>query len=224
MLLNEADKVYFGALEADRVYRGSTKVWEKPSVSESWGPDEMVYGAGTANPDAPGDPNTFSVGARFTVLADGRITGLRHYTMTGSLATRHVALWTDAGVLLGSGMATATAPGWNVYPITPVNVTAGQIFRSSHGYSGNGIDGAFPFSMTTTNLGSTHLRFEGGVYSDAIPSGGEDDFPNYSILPNHYFGDVVYQKRESAVTQDIPPLVELTPLPRQPEPPGGWAP
>lgn len=172
-------------------------IYQKKQVAESWGPDEVCYGPGSPDPGWPADPNTFTVGARMTVLANGRITGLRHYRNPSALASRYVGLWSDTGTLLASGTTSGDVPGWNVHPITPVSVTAGQVIRAAHAYSGNAIDGAFPFSMVTTNMGSENLRWEGGVYSDAVPSGGQDDFPANAITPNHYFGDVVFQKRLS---------------------------
>jgi hypothetical protein len=165
------------------------------NVEASYGPDEGVYTPASVPIGTSSSGSTFMVGIRLTVLAAGRITGIRFWG-TATVVSRYCALWTDAGVLLASGTFTGEATGWNTLLFSaPVAVTAGQVVRATYGYAGSAVSGNFHFDVTTLTSVSPNLRYEAGVYGDAIPSGGHDDFPVNIITPNHYYGDVVFQKR-----------------------------
>ena len=118
----------------------------------------------------------------------------------GSAASRYIGLWKDDGTLLYGGTTTATAPGWNVQAITPINVTANQIIRVAYGYAGSAAAGGFAYNSSPQTSVSANLRWEAGVYSTPVPSGGDDDFPTNTITPNNYYADIVYQKSLAVIT------------------------
>jgi len=199
-LLNTANKLYVGATAIDKGYAGTNLVWQPPATG-SWGSDEYLYGPGTNNPGAPSDPNTFMVGARMTILADGRITHFRYWHHGGSTPlSRYVTVWSDTGTLLASATSPTSVPGWNTYPLaTPLNVTANQVIRAATGYPGSGVGASFAFDLAAPPIPSgPDLRFEAGVYTTPQASGGDTMFPDNTITPNHYYGDVVYQKKLAA--------------------------
>ena len=195
-LLNTADAVYLGSLPADAVYLGATLVWPAPSGA-AWGPEESLYPV-SVSVLAPSDPNALMIGSRTTILADGRITGIRYYWHGGGPPSRYVALWSDTGTVLADGDTTGDVPGWNVFPITPLAVTAGQVIRPSYGYAGSAISSTFSYSNTPPiPSAGPHLRWESGVYTTPAPAGtgNERAFPSNTISPNNYFADVVYQEK-----------------------------
>ena len=193
MLLNEADKVFLGAVQADAVYLGATKVWPP----EEWGPEESIYAPGAVAEFEPNDPGTFMSGNRIRILADGRITALRYWRGATSLASRYVALWGDDGSVLADGTSSGDIPGWNLLPIGPVTVVAGQVVRAAIGYKGNAIDGTYPYTGILPP-GSAHLRYESGAYTTPQLSGAETVFPANTIKPNNYYADIVYQPAPSS--------------------------
>ena len=165
----------------------------KATISTTWGgvpvtgPAESMYPE-VVTPGGPSDPNTFMLGNQIRIAVDGRIAAIRFYSW-GKVTTRYVALWSDAGELLASGNSVNEVFGWNVVPITPVTVFAGQVIRTTHGYKG--APDQFPYA-NSSGMGSTNLTWLAGVYTTPVPSGGEDDFPTNTITPNHYYTDVVF--------------------------------
>ena len=214
-VLNTADAVYLGAQAADRVYLGADLVWLPPPTGVSWGPEESLYPEAVAVSN-PADPNAFALGSRTTILADGRITGIRFHWLGGGPPSHYVALWSDTGTLLADGTTTGDVPGWNVLPITPVAVTAGQVVRPAWGYTGSAAHGSFSYSNSppVPSVGP-HLRWESGCYVTPAPAGagGDRAFPANTISPNNYFADVVYQEKlaseppEGFRPTDLPGLV-----------------
>lgn len=186
-VINEADALYLGAAPVDAVYVGSQKVW--PVVH--YGPEEYLYPF-SETASAPADPNTFMVGNQFHSTVDGIITGIKYYRHAGSATSRPLGLWLDDGTLLFSATTSGEVNGWNVYPIDPIDITAFTSYRVAYGYAGSAAAGYFAFNMTAVS-GSTHLVQTAGVYTTPVTSGGDDDFPNNTINPNHYYCDIVFQ-------------------------------
>lgn len=192
--LNQASAIYLGATRVDAVYLGPNKVWS--AVSDAYGPAETLYGDVPAQ-SGPADPNTFSIGNQIQIVADGRITAIRFYRWPGAALSRYVAIWGAAGEILADGYTSGDVAGWNVFPIPPLAVTAGQVIRTSYGYAGNAAAGSFSYNPSPQTSVSPNLVWLSGCYSTPVPSGGDDDYPANTIQPNNYYADIIYQERLS---------------------------
>ena len=193
MLLNTADKVYFGANAAAKVYRGSTLVWEPEAAGEAWGPNESLYPATAAAEGTAGA--TLSLGSRIGILSNGRITHIRYWRASGMVPSRTVAIWSDAGALLFSKVSTGVA-GWNNEPVDPpLAVSAGAIIRVAYGFAGSP-DGNFGFTNSPVYADTAHLDFISGCYTPA----GVTNFPDTIPVDSNYYADIVYQEKIAAVT------------------------
>jgi hypothetical protein len=191
MKLNDANKVFIGATPVDKVYAGANLVWE----IEAWGSNESMY-LSSAVPAVNGaDANTFTVGAAVVALVPGRITAIRYYRTSSMLTSRIVSLWAnDGSVLYVSVNATGGVVGWNTVPITPVVFSVATAFRVTIGQSGTGASDGWGYTNAALVPATPHLRWDAGVYSDPVSSGGQDDYPNQITGSYHYFVDVVFQQ------------------------------
>ena len=191
MTINEATSIRLGAQTATAVYLGANKVWPVTPTG-SWGPNEGIYASGATPAAAGSDPQTFSVGNRIQILTAGRITGIRHWRDAVSSVTSHsVDLWTDAGALLAHGVTTGDVVGWNTFVITPVNVSAGDVVRVTHGQYGSAAGDSWPYNASAHTSVSPNLVWHQGVFA----VGPVDGFPSTTTDGYNYFVDLVYQKK-----------------------------
>ena len=192
MLFSDANKIYFGSTPVNKVYVGANQVWEPETIDGSWGPNEGIYALGATPLTAGSDAQTFSVGNRIQILADGRITGIRHWRdATSSMTSHTVDLWTDAGALLAHGVTTGDVVGWNSFAITPINVSVGDVVRVAHGQYGSAAGDSWPYTNSAHTSVSPNLVWHQGVYAVGPVNG----FPATTTDIYNYFVDVVYQKK-----------------------------
>jgi hypothetical protein len=153
---------------------------------------------------ASNDPNSVSLGVRFTPTSDGNVVGVRFYKGAGNGGVHIGSLWSSTGTRLATATFTSeSASGWQTVYFSPVvPVTAGTTYVASYfaplgRYSAN--SGYFNSALTNGPL--TAPAGNNGVYSY-----GGDSFPSGSWGNTNYWVD---------------PLFVATPPPPQPTPPPG---
>lgn len=146
-----------------------------------------------------GETRAMSVGLRFSVGADGFITGLRYYRAAANTGTHTGSLYSAGGSRLSGLTFTDSGTGWQTATFTePVAVTAGatyvaQVYLPNGHYSA--ASAFFARSVVNGPITGTLGTF---AY-------GSDTFPTSSWNSSHYFVDVIYTNQDTA-----PPRVEST--------------
>lgn len=102
-VLNDTDAVYVGDVPAVAVYAGTTLVWS--AVTESWGPQERTL---SDTPPTQGTGGHYTFGARFDVLAPGRITHIRYWSQDATQTNHVLSIWDESS---RGKLATVTDPG-----------------------------------------------------------------------------------------------------------------
>ena len=69
-----------------------------------------IWGAVAPTTAASTDPNSITVGAKFTAEAGGSVTGIRFYKGTSDTGTHIGSLWSSSGTLLASATFSAKRP------------------------------------------------------------------------------------------------------------------
>lgn len=153
------------------------------------GPEErMLAGTGPATPSP--QPQSYSLGIAFTVLADGQITHFRYFNSGNPVGTTLTfSLWNPAtGTKLATKdfVDTMGTARWIEVPLdTPVTVVAGQALRVSHAYIANvGIYGST--APTPASL-APNLQIDAGCYGTGV-----DVYPAGGTGGDHYWMDVVF--------------------------------
>ncbi len=147
-----------------------------------------------------GDAKATELGVKFTVSADGFITGIRYYKSATNTGTHTGSLWSASGQLLATATFTGEgASGWQqVNFSTPVAVTAGATYTASyHTTVGHYSVSRSYFSSPTV---SGPLTATTGVY--LYGAGG---FPTTSYQASNYWVDVVFSTTAPADT--TPPTI-----------------
>ena len=148
--------------------------------------------------DAPHSSGTLDdsveLGVKFTVSADGTITGLRFYKSALETGSHTGSLWTSTGQLLAQATFTdETASGWQTLVFTtPVAVTAGLTYVASYHANVSFVADTGYFSGDVVNgpltaLGSTASGGNGVFIYGANPA-----FPTSTYDASNYWVDVTF--------------------------------
>ena len=155
------------------------------------GPQERMYADGY-NPSTSGSGD-YTLGTKFTVLADGVITHIRYYHGVGTGAHTHaLAIWDNATATklasVTDNLTGAEAHGWREVALAePLAVVAGGVYMTSYSADAMGMwwwEGNPPASA------ALHLDEAAATYY----SSGRDIFPYNEQTGYHRPADVVYQE------------------------------
>jgi hypothetical protein len=135
---------------------------------------------GTATPTViSGRDNTTGIvlGTKFRANANGTITGIRFYKVTGNTGTHTGLLYNTTGVLLGQATFTAeTASGWQQVNFSaPISIVGGQTYIAAY-LSGSGF-------YSTTNSYFTQAIANGPLTALADGTDGSNGVFLYSSTP-----------------------------------------
>ena len=160
--------------------------------------------AATATPAVTNtsDSGSVELGMKFTVTADGTITGMRFYKGSQNTGTHTGTLWTSTGVQLATLVfANETASGWQSASFaSPIAVTAGTSYVISY-HAPNG-----RYSSTSNYFTSTGIT-NGALSAPSTTAGGGNGvfaygsgivFPTASFNATNYWVDVYYQGPSNA--------------------------
>ncbi|GGF48072.1 hypothetical protein GCM10011321_43070 [Youhaiella tibetensis] len=140
------------------------------------------------------DPNSVELGVKFTVSADGTITGIKYYKSAQDLGTHTGSLWTSTGTLLATATFTnETASGWQVVTFNaPISVTAGVTYVASfHSNGYYAADGNY-FTNDHTSGPLTALSSASSGGNGIYGYGTGTLFPTQTYNSANYWVDVVY--------------------------------
>ena len=91
---------------------------------------------GTVAPTTPvsSDPNSITVGVKFTAEVGGTVTGVRFYKATTDTGTHVGSLWSASGTLLASAtFSNETSSGWQQVNFSkPVSISAGATYVAAY--------------------------------------------------------------------------------------------
>lgn len=142
------------------------------------------------------DPTDVELGVKFTVSAQGTITGMRYYKGAQDIGTHIGSLWTSSGTLLANAtFVNETASGWQTVLFSqPVAVAAGQTYVASYQSRGHYTvtPGYFSTSYANGPLTAPASSISGGNGVYAYGSGNE--FPTASFNASNYWVDVLYEQ------------------------------
>lgn len=166
---------------------------DPPSTAES-----LFSTADTPSVASVDDTASVELGVKFTVSADGVITGMRYYKSALDTGTHTGSLWTSAGTLLATATFTnESTSGWQTVTFAqPVTVTAGTTYVASYHSNGR-------YAVTPNFFGSNHVNGSLTAPSSAT-SGGNGVFsygtgtifPTSSFGASNYWVDVLYERTE----------------------------
>ncbi|HTJ56868.1 MAG TPA: DUF4082 domain-containing protein [Devosiaceae bacterium] len=152
------------------------------------------------------DPSSVELGMKFTVAANGTISGIRFYKGPQNTGSHTGSLWSSTGTLLGSlTFGSETASGWQTATFaSPLNVVAGTTYVVSYhtngGYSAN--TNYFGSAVTNGPITAPSSTSSGG--NGVYAYGSSSIFPTNTYNATNYWVDVVYQQGATAVNQ--PPV------------------
>ncbi len=103
-----------------------------------WGTNETPLTVPFGLTDS-GDPNSVTVGVKFTTSIDTDVTGIRFYKASTNTGTHVGSLWNAAGALLAQGtFANESASGWQTLTFSaPVEISPGTTYVAGY-YAPNG--------------------------------------------------------------------------------------
>lgn len=164
-----------------------------PSTAESLFSTADIPGVASSD-----DPNSVELGVKFTVSADGLITGLRYYKSALDTGTHTGSLWTSTGTLLTTAtFANESTSGWQtVIFAQPITVTAGTTYVAS--YHSNGHYALTPNYFTSNHAsGSLTAPSSAGSGGNGVFSYGTATvFPTTSFNASNYWVDVLFERTE----------------------------
>jgi hypothetical protein len=167
--------------------------------------EESLFSTSTTPGGVADDSSSVELGVKFTVSADGTITGMRYYKSLQDTGTHVGSLWTSTGTLLASATFTnESAIGWQtVHFAQPVTVSAGTTYVAS--YHSNGFysvtPGYFTSNHTSGSLTAPSSTESGGNGLFAYGTGSL--FPTNSFGASNYWVDVLFdQAEQSPVASD----------------------
>lgn len=148
------------------------------------------------------DSVSVELGMKFTVTADGTITGMRFYKGSQNTGTHTGTLWTGTGTQLATLVFTnETASGWQSASFSsPIAVTAGTSYVISY-HAPNG-----HYSATSNYFASTGVT-NGALSAPSTTAGGGNGvyaygaataFPTSTFGATNYWVDVYYQSTSNA--------------------------
>ena len=145
---------------------------------------------------AVNDPGSVELGVRFTVSANGTITGLRYYKGAQDNGTHTGSLWTSTGTLLATATFTnETASGWQTVTFAePITVAAGTSYVAS--YHSNGFYTATQnyFTSSQSNGPLTAPASVSGAGNGLYAYGSGTVFPTSSFNATNYWVDVLFER------------------------------
>jgi len=146
------------------------------------------------------DANAVELGMKFTVGANGTITGMRYYKGAGDSGTHVGSLWTASGTLLATAtFGNETASGWQTVSFSsPVSVAAGTTYIVSYQSNGHYAATANYFTTAHSNGGITAPAGANGVFN----YGTGANFPDDSWSSTNYWVDVVYSQGAAGPNHD----------------------
>lgn len=145
---------------------------------------------------ATDDTGSVELGVKFTVSADGLITGMRYYKSALDTGSHTGSLWTSTGTLLTTATFTnESASGWQtVIFAQPITVSAGTTYVAS--YHSNGryavTPGYFTSARTNGALTAPSSATSGG--NGVFSYGSGTVFPTTSFNASNYWVDVLYER------------------------------
>lgn len=140
------------------------------------------------------DANAVELGMKFTVSANGTVTGVRFYKGSSNTGIHVGNLWSSSGQLLASVTFTnETASGWQQANFsTPVPITAGTVYVISYhtnvGYY-SVTAGYFNSAISNPPL---QAPASGSVGGNGVYSYGASQFPTSTFNANNYWVDVIF--------------------------------
>lgn len=210
-LLNTASKVYVGNVEATRVYRGSTLIYQKAAAA----PQYSLFPESPTYPDQAVDANAYSMGTEFYVNKAGcYLMAVRYFHPTvGTLAARTMALYSttngNTGTKVGGDwtMPTPTAGAWCTYTLpTPIALTANTKYRIACLHPANAgfarhlnwfWAGGSEAGRLTTTIGGFLVRPNSAdtfnTSQGSFTAGATMAFPTSTYQYGSYYSDVVVQ-------------------------------
>ncbi len=152
-----------------------------------------------------GDPNSVTVGVKFTTSIDTPVTGIRFYKASTNTGTHVGSLWNAAGALLAQGtFANESASGWQTLTFSaPVEISPGTTYVAGY-YAPNGHYAGtpswfYPPPAPSPLGGATNTS---GPWSAVIATGSNTNgmytygsastFPTSTSGATNYWVDVVF--------------------------------
>lgn len=164
-----------------------------PSTAES-----LFATSDTPSVAAVDDTNKVELGVKFTVSADGVITGMRYYKSALDTGTHTGSLWTSSGTLLTTATFTnESSSGWQTVTFNqPINVSAGTTYVAS--YHSNGRYAVTPnYFGTDRTSGSLTAPASGVSGGNGVFSYGANTiFPTSSYNASNYWVDVLFERTQ----------------------------
>ncbi len=156
------------------------------------------------------DPNSITVGTKFTSEAGGSVTGVRFYKGSSDTGTHIGSLWTTSGTLLASATFTnETASGWQQVSFSkPVTISAGTTYIVSYLAPVGHYEATPNYFYTPPGEGSQILNSPplhavsasgepvGGAFGSVnglYTYGSANSFPTTSEEGSNYWVDVVFE-------------------------------
>ncbi|HEV7951045.1 MAG TPA: DUF4082 domain-containing protein, partial [Glaciihabitans sp.] len=152
------------------------------------------------------DTSSVELGMKFTVSANGTISGARFYKGPQNTGTHTGKLWTSTRTLLGNTtFNNESASGWQTATFaSPISVTAGTTYvvsyHSNGGYSSDSNYFTAPVTNGPLTAPSSAASGGNGVYA----YGAASVFPTNTYNASNYWVDVLYNQGAAAPNQ--PPV------------------
>ena len=159
-----------------------------------------IFGALQPKNATTADTSAVTLGTKFTVAADGFITGIRFYKGTGNSGTHVGKLYSSSGAVMATAdFANETASGWQSVNFTSaVPVVKGETYIAAY-KAPNGRYAADPNFFSYRGYNSGRMTALGGTEPNGIFGNG-DEFPSRDYKQTNYYVDAVYN------TVDTTPL------------------
>lgn len=135
------------------------------------------------------DTNPVEVGTRFSVLADGTVSGMRFWKNQDSVTSHGGTLWTGSGTKLATAtFDSETSAGWQTATFDkPIAVTAGQTYVVSYFAP----RGKYAVTQQFTGVSqSAHLKIAAGA--GVFSYGSTSRFPTATFRDSNYWVDVTF--------------------------------
>ena len=177
---------------------------------------------GTVAPTTPvsSDPNSITVGVKFTAEVGGTVAGVRFYKATTDTGTHVGSLWSASGTLLASAtFSNETSSGWQQVSFSkPVSISAGTTYVAGYLAPSGHYEQSPDYFYTPTGEGGQILNSPplhavsassepvGGAFGSAngvFNYGSSSVFPTTSDEGANYWVDVVFEPESLVVPGQV---------------------